>query len=85
MLRDPGRATRVDGGSGMLSVENDDPTSEKQFKLMTSVGLDSADFTPWNAYPWFIDRAPTDEELRDASPTLVGLLDLLPNIEVVLL
>jgi hypothetical protein len=85
VLRDPGRATRLEGGSGMLSVENDDPTAEKQFELMTSVGLTLADFTPWNAYPWFIDRAPTDAELRDASSTLVGLLDLLPDLEVVLL
>jgi hypothetical protein len=85
VLRDPGPATRVDGGSGMLSVENDDPTAEKQFEMMTSVGLTSADFTPWNAYPWYINRAPTNDELRDASPSLVGLLDLLPDLELVLL
>lgn len=85
VLRDPGRATVNEGGSGMLSVENDDPTAEKQFELMTTAGLIATDFTPWNAYPWFIDRAPTADELRSASRVLVALLELLPDLQVVLL
>lgn len=52
---------------------------------MTAVGLTTEDFTPWNAYPWFIDRAPTYEELCGASSTLVALLELLPDLDVVLL
>jgi Uracil DNA glycosylase superfamily. len=85
ILRDPGKGTLYETGSGMLSVENDDQTAETQFGLMEQAGLTPADFTPWNAYPWFIDRNPTDAELLDASPTLVGLLELLPNLVVVML
>lgn len=85
VLRDPGKGTLHATGSGMLCIENDDQTAETQFLLMDAAGLTPADFTPWNAYPWFIDRAPTLTELREASPTLAGLLELLPDLEVVLL
>lgn len=85
VLRDPGPATRDEGGSGMLCVENRDQTAENQFHLMAQAGMSPTDFTPWNAYPWYINRAPSSDELREASPTLVGLLELLPNLEVVML
>ena len=85
ILRDPGKGTLDAGGSGMLCVENNDQSAEVQFGLMESAKLTPADFTPWNAYPWFIDRAPTYEEIIEASPTIVGLLELLPNLEIVML
>ena len=85
ILRDPGEGTLDQGGSGMLCVENDDQTAESMHGLMESAGLQPSDFTPWNAYPRFIDRAPTPDEVAEASPTLVGLLELPPDLEVVLL
>jgi hypothetical protein len=50
-----------------------------------SAGLIPADFIPWNAYPWFIDRPRTESELIEGSLTLVGLLGFLPDLEVVML
>lgn len=85
LLRDPGKKTLDVGGSGMVCTENDDVTAETQMGLMEQAGLTTADFLPWNAYPWFVDRAPTNDELIEASATLVDLLDLLPELEVVLL
>lgn len=85
VLRDPGPRTRDEGGSGMLCVENDDQTAANQYRLMADADLTPGDFTPWNAYPWYINRAPSTAELREASHTLVGLLELLPRLEVVLL
>lgn len=85
VLRDPGPGPLLDGGSGMLCIENHDQSAENQFLLMEGAGLTPADFTPWNAYPWYINRTPTDDELLDASPTLVGLLELLPNLQLVML
>lgn len=85
VLRDPGRGTADSGGSGMLCVENDDQTAATMSGLMESAGLSPNDFMPWNAYPWFIDRAPTDAEIRSATPALMSLLALLPDLEVVLL
>lgn len=39
ILRDPGPKTTDDAGSGMLCVENDDPTAELQATLMDAPGL----------------------------------------------
>jgi hypothetical protein len=85
VLRDPGPKTQELGGSGMICVENDDQTAESQYRLMEQAGLTPADFTPWNAYPWYINAAPTDEQIAEAAPTLLGLIELLPDLEVVLL
>jgi len=85
ILRDPGPKTTDEDGSGMLSIENDDPTAELQAELADAAGIRASDFLPWNAYPWFIDRQPTGAEMREATPTLIELISLLPQLKVVLL
>src|SRR4051794_27221473 len=39
ILRDPGPKTLEDGGSGMLCLENDDPTAETQVRLFDEAGV----------------------------------------------
>src|SRR5437868_12878523 len=56
ILRDPGAITREGCGSGYLCMENDDPTAEQQARAFAEVGITIADTTPWNAYPWYINR-----------------------------
>lgn len=85
VLSDPGPRTLEDSGSGMLCVENDDQTAETQCELMAQAGLTPAHFLPWNAYPWYINRAPNASELRQGAEALHGLLALLPDVVVVLL
>lgn len=87
VLRDPGDMTRDDGrGSGMICMENDDQTAEMQAVLADGAGIDAADFMPWNSVPWYVgNRKPTTPELHAATLSLIQLLDLLPNLEVVLL
>ena len=86
ILRDPGPATQdVDGGSGFLCVENDDPSAELQCAQLEQAGLTAADLLPWNAYPWYINRKPNGPELLLGLPTIMRLLELAPKIEVVLL
>lgn len=85
VLRDPGPKTQELGGSGMICIENDDQTAAAMYELMEQAGMTPADLTPWNAYPWYINRSPSDEEIAEASPTLTGLIDLMPNLEIVLL
>jgi len=86
ILRDPGPATQdVDGGSGFLCVENDDPSAELQCAQLEHAGLTAADLLPWNAYPWYINRKPNVPELVLGLPTIVRLLELAPKIKVVLL
>jgi hypothetical protein len=51
ILRDPGPAAHSDKGSGFLSVENDDPTAERQARLFETHGISPRIVLPWNAYP----------------------------------
>lgn len=85
ILRDPGPKTRDGEGSGFLSTENDDPTAERQGQLLATVGLDAADILPWNAYPWYINRAPRAAELELGVKPILDLIDMLPKLRAVLL
>jgi hypothetical protein len=85
VLRDPGPATQVGVGSGFLSIENDDPTAERQAVLFAEHGIRDRDVLPWNAYPWYINAAPNAAQGRAGAQVLVELVRLLPHLEVVLL
>jgi hypothetical protein len=85
VLRDPGPMARDGVGSGFLCVENDDPTAELQCRAFTATGIHARDVTPWNAYPWYINRAPKASERQAGVDPLVRLLGLMPYLKVVLL
>lgn len=85
LLRDPGPKTRdMTGGSGFLSMENDDPTAERICTLFSAAGIEAPDIVPWNAYPWYINRAPKAAELNYGVVPLKCLLDMLPRLQVVM-
>lgn len=85
ILRDPGPMTADAGGSGMLCVENDDPTAEMQATMFDAAGIDPAEVIPWNAYPWYINRKPNAGEMREGGRVIADLSALLPRLAVVLL
>ncbi|MCX5124605.1 uracil-DNA glycosylase [Streptomyces sp. NBC_00347] len=85
ILRDPGPKTLEGAGSGFLCVENDDPTAELQAQIFEQAGITPGDITPWNAYPWYINRSPKATELQAGAEVLKQLLGLMPKTEVVLL
>lgn len=85
ILRDPGPKTQEGAGSGFLCVENDDPTAELQVQLFEGAGIAPRDVTPWNAYPWYINRSPKVAEIQAGIEVLKQLLELMPKVEVVLL
>lgn len=85
VLRDPGPKTLDGVGSGFLCVENDDPTAELQAQIFEEAGISASDVTPWNAYPWYINRSPNAAELQAGAEVLKRLLGLMPRREVVLL
>ncbi|WP_328299213.1 uracil-DNA glycosylase [Streptomyces sp. NBC_00435] len=85
VLRDPGPKTLEGAGSGFLCVENDDPTAELQAQIFERAGIAPDDVTPWNAYPWYINRSPKAAELQAGAEVLKRLLGLMPRTEVVLL
>lgn len=84
VLRDPGPKTQKDGGSGMLCIENDDPTAAKQCELFMDK-LGAFDVTPWNAYPWYINKPPTSRQVTEGAQVLERLIALMPDLRVVLL
>lgn len=86
VLRDPGPMTNAaQNGSGFLCLENDDPAAELFATLLADAGLAPTDMTPWNAYPWYINRKPNAAELRAGLNPLLRLLELLPRVRVVML
>ena len=85
VLRDPGRKTLEGTGSSFLCIENDDPTAERQWNLFDEFGIPVRQVLPWNAYPWFIDRAPRAAEREEGARVLADLIGVLPDLLVVLL
>ncbi|KQX55408.1 MULTISPECIES: uracil-DNA glycosylase [unclassified Streptomyces] len=85
VLRDPGPKTQDGTGSGFLCTENDDPTAERQCRAFEQAGIGARDVTPWNAYPWYINRKPDASEQKAGADALARLLGLMPDLRVVLL
>lgn len=86
ILRDPGPKTQLeDNGSGFLCLENNDATAEKMCELIAEAGIDVSEMVTWNAYPWYINRAPNAAEIKAGIEPLKKLIDLLPNLQVVIL
>ena len=84
--RDPGPKTHSElGGSGFLCLENDDATAERFATLLDEVGIPVSETLAWNAYPWYINRAPRAAELEAGAEPLRRLLGILPRLRVVML
>lgn len=88
LLEAPGPKTVPEwGGSGFISVDNNDPTAQNVWNIRNDVGLHSG-VLAWNIVPWVLGRAsvkPTPTELAQGSVELRGLLDLLPDLRVIVL
>lgn len=54
-------------------------------ELIAEAGIDVSEMVPWNAYPWYINRAPNAAEIRTGIEPLKKLIELLPNLQVVIL
>ncbi|MEU3472655.1 uracil-DNA glycosylase [Rhodococcus sp. NPDC006774] len=85
VLGNPGAMTQNVSGSAFVSIENADPTSERQCELFAKVEISALDVTPWHAYPWYINRRLITSDLDAGGAVLRDLLTMLPNLRVVLL
>ena len=86
VLRDPGpRTTDDEQGSGLLCVENDDPTAARVLGLLEGARIPLSELVPWNAYPWYINAAPTTAQLNEGTDPLYRLIQLLPRLRVIML
>ncbi|MEJ2858126.1 MULTISPECIES: uracil-DNA glycosylase [unclassified Saccharothrix] len=86
LLQSPGPKTSRTKGSGLLSLENDDPSAERCYHLYRRAGLDWRELLHWNAIPWPTALSkPSSTDLREALAWLPRLLELMPHVEAVLL
>jgi len=88
LLSHPGaKAKPYPKGSGMLSLENADPTARACFDQCVRVGLAFDRITHWNAVPVPLPSGagPSQTDLRTGAQWLPGLLDLLPHLKIVAL
>lgn len=88
LLEAPGPKTVPEwGGSGFISVDNDDPTAQNVWTTRNDVGLHDHALA-WNIVPWVLGRAsvkPSSAELAQGAVELRGLLNVLPNLRVIVL
>lgn len=86
LLSTPGPKAKAGEGSGLLSIENNDPTAARCYRTLQAAGLPYSRCVSWNAVPWpTAGRTPTTGEMTAARPWLARLLDLLPELRAVVL
>ena len=88
LLRDPGTQTDAQGGSGLVSPDNDDPTAERLHELIVRHRLAAGEVLLWNVVPWLrpgnAGQGIRVADLDCGNGYLAQLLALLANLEVVL-
>lgn len=87
VLEAPARAAAH--GSGMLSADNDDTTAAHVWEGYQHSGLRRDFGVHWNAVPWYVGkrekiRAVTGAEVEEGRRWLVELLEMLPELRVLL-
>ncbi|AJT43085.1 hypothetical protein UM93_11710 [Psychromicrobium lacuslunae] len=89
LLEAPGPMTNSQNkrpGSGFISVDNNDKTAENCWNYRQEVGLHTG-VLHWNIVPWYLgpaSRKPNSSELAEGASETLSLLDLLPDLRVVL-
>ncbi len=78
----PGAVAGV-GGSGLVSMDNADPTARNLLALVREAGLAREELAFWNIVPWYVGEGGAIREVRDGRAHLREVLALLPNLHVV--
>jgi Uracil DNA glycosylase superfamily len=80
----PGPGPKGSGAVGVLSpTKCDDPTARNLRTALERAGLDEDDCLFWNAVPWHVERGAVTRHLRLGAGYLAALVDLLPDLAVV--
>jgi uracil-DNA glycosylase len=87
LLEAPGPKAVV---SGLISQDNPDPSARNMARLLAEAGFHRGDVVLWNVVPWYVGKGhkirPVNlDDLRQAIPYLLRLLDLLPCLRVIVL
>ncbi|MEU6164888.1 uracil-DNA glycosylase [Streptomyces tanashiensis] len=75
-------------GSGIISIDNDDPTAQNCWVLRAEADLPYELSVHWNVVPWYLGTAnriaaPGRTEIQRAAPFLHEVISMLPALEVV--
>lgn len=69
---------------GFISRNNNDPTAEATHQFMEQAGVPSEKTITWNVVPWWNGTTKvTSDEIKEGVAALEDLIDLLPNLKVV--
>lgn len=76
--------------SGFISRNNNDETAKNFFEINVEVGIPREKTITWNIVPWYIGtgekiRPATTDDIDAGLPYLHSLIDLLPNLQIVVL
>ena len=79
LFEKPGPMTdRMNGGSGYISMDNDDPSAEATWRFMRQAGIERKRVVSWNVIPgWNGTINLTAQERRDGVEELRRLMDIL--------
>jgi uracil-DNA glycosylase len=84
----PGPKSPDEHGSGLISLDNNDPSAERFWRLSRDAGRRRDIFINWNAVPWYVSATSkntnsTDADGQAALPYLHEFVTLLPELRVV--
>jgi uracil-DNA glycosylase len=87
LLENPGRRATSARGSGFISADNDDDTAANFFRLREQASLPRDRLVAWNVVPWYQPDGErtanaTRQDVASALPWLVRLIQLLPDLRV---
>ena len=75
--------------TGFISQDNPDKTAENMTQLLENAGLSRFDVVLWNIVPWQMSEkhvvTPKLQQLKQAAPYTLRLLNLLPDLSAVVL
>jgi uracil-DNA glycosylase len=88
LLENPGRRATAAHGSGFISADNKDDTAANFFRMRDQAGLPRDRLAAWNVVPWYQPDGgrtanATRQDVVDALPWLVRVIQLLPDLRVV--
>ena len=76
--------------SGFISRNNDDESAKNFFEINVEAGIPREKTITWNVVPWYIGtgkkiRPATADDIRAGLTYLNSLIDLLPNLQIIVL
>jgi uracil-DNA glycosylase family 4 len=90
LLEAPGPKATAAKGSGFISRNNPDQTAKNLCDMLQRAGVARRDTLIWNIVPWYVGtneriRAVNQRDIAEALPYLKELIEMLPNLEVIVL